>query len=91
MASATGLWDAESIIFNRGRSVASWTFTGRVFHPVQRPVQRHPPSVLLLRMAYRLSSPLVVVLLDDLSLMRTLSSTHALSVGPHSCIVLILE
>ena len=22
---AAGLWDAESIIFNRGRSVASWT------------------------------------------------------------------
>ena len=38
MASATGLRDAESIIFNRGRSVASWTFTGRVFHPAQRPV-----------------------------------------------------
>ena len=37
MASATGLRDAESIIFNKGRSVASWTFTGRVFHPAQRP------------------------------------------------------
>ena len=31
LSEATGLWDAESIIFNRGRSVASWTFTGRVF------------------------------------------------------------
>ena len=30
---ATGLWDAESIIFNRGRSAASWTFTGRVGRP----------------------------------------------------------
>ena len=26
---STGLRDAESIIFNRGRSVASWTFTGK--------------------------------------------------------------
>ena len=35
---------AESIIFNRGRSVAMWTFTGRVFHPAQRPppVERAP-------------------------------------------------
>ena len=40
MAEATGLWDAESIIFNRGRSVASWTFTGRVFYHAQRPVER---------------------------------------------------
>ena len=32
LSEATGLWDAESIIFNRGRSVASWTFTGRVSH-----------------------------------------------------------
>ena len=39
---ATGLWDAESIIFNRGRSVASWTFTGWVFHHAQRPVERAP-------------------------------------------------
>ena len=42
VAEATGLWDAESIIFNRGRSVASWTFTGRVFHHAQRPVERAP-------------------------------------------------
>ena len=42
VAEATGLWDAESIIFNRGRSVASWTFTGRVFHHAQRPVEREP-------------------------------------------------
>ena len=28
VASATGFWDAESIIFNRGRSVASWTIHG---------------------------------------------------------------
>ena len=27
---------AVSIIFNRGRSVASWTFTGRVFQPAER-------------------------------------------------------
>ena len=27
----------ESIIFNRGRSVVTWTFTGRVFHPAQWP------------------------------------------------------
>ena len=34
----------ESIIFNRGRSVAMLTFTGRVFHPTQRPppVERAP-------------------------------------------------
>ena len=40
MASATGLRDAEYIIFNnnRGRSVALWSFRGRVFHPAQRPV-----------------------------------------------------
>ena len=31
--------DAESIIFNRGRSVASWTFTGRVGS-----LNGHPPS-----------------------------------------------
>ena len=39
---------AESIIFNRGRSVAMWTFTGRVFHPAQqrRPLNGHPPSYL---------------------------------------------
>ena len=42
VASATGLRDAESIIFNRGRSVASWTFRGRVFHPAQRSVERAP-------------------------------------------------
>ena len=42
LSEATGLWDAESIIFNRGRSVASWTFTGRVFHHAQRPVERAP-------------------------------------------------
>ena len=42
LASATGLSDAESIIFNRGCSVASWTFTGRVFLPAQRPVERAP-------------------------------------------------
>ena len=35
---------AESIIFNRGRSVAMWTFAGKVFHPAQRPppVERAP-------------------------------------------------
>ena len=42
VAEATGLWDAGSIIFNRGRSVASCTFTGRVFHHAQRPVERAP-------------------------------------------------
>ena len=40
VAEATGLWDAESIIFNRGCSVVSWTFTGRVFHHAQRAVER---------------------------------------------------
>ena len=39
---ATGLWDAESIICNRERSVASWTLTGRVFNHAQRPVERTP-------------------------------------------------
>ena len=34
---------AESIILNRGRSVAMWTFTGRVF-----PLNGHPPSNMLL-------------------------------------------
>ena len=33
----SGRRHAESIIFNRGRSIAMWTFTGRVFHPAQRP------------------------------------------------------
>ena len=42
VAEATGLWGAVSIIFNRGRSVASWTFTGRAFHHAQRPVEREP-------------------------------------------------
>ena len=42
LSEATGLWDAESIIFNSGRRVASWTFTGRVFHHAQRPVERAP-------------------------------------------------
>ena len=42
VAEATGLWDAESIIFNRGRSVASWAFMGRVFHHAQRPIERAP-------------------------------------------------
>ena len=42
MASAIGLRDAESIICNRGCSVASWTFTGRVFQPAQRTVERAP-------------------------------------------------
>ena len=42
VAHSDGLWDAESIIFNRGRSIASWTLYGRVFHPAQRPVERAP-------------------------------------------------
>ena len=42
LSEATGLSDAESIIFNRGRSVASWNLTGRVFHHAQRPVERLP-------------------------------------------------
>ena len=34
VAHSAGLWDAESIIFNRGRSVARRGLsTGRVFHP----------------------------------------------------------
>ena len=42
--SGWGYWvvDADTIIFNRGRSVASWTFTGRVFHHAERPVERAP-------------------------------------------------
>ena len=48
VASATGLRDAESIIINRGRSVASWTFTGRVFHPAQRPVERAPAQSFII-------------------------------------------
>ena len=44
LSEAIGLWDAESIIFNRGRSVASWTFTGRVFHTLNGPLNGHPPS-----------------------------------------------
>ena len=28
VAHSAGLWDAESIIFNRGRSVVSWTLYG---------------------------------------------------------------
>ena len=44
----------ESIIFNRGRSVAMWTFTGRVFHPAQRPppVERAPASIVLTLMVH---------------------------------------
>ena len=49
VAEATGLWDTESIIFNRGRSVASWTFTGRVFHHAQRPVERATHSYYCFR------------------------------------------
>ena len=41
-ASATGLWDAESFILNRGRSVASYNLTGRVINPAQLPVERAP-------------------------------------------------
>ena len=48
LSEVIGLWDAESIIFNRGRSVASWTFTGRVFHHVQRPLNGHLPSYVLI-------------------------------------------
>ena len=33
------------VIFNRGRSVVSWTCTGRVFHPAQRPVERAPAKL----------------------------------------------
>ena len=44
LSEATGLWDAGSIIFNRGRSVASWTFTGRVFISLNGPFNEHPPS-----------------------------------------------
>ena len=40
LSEATGLCDAESIICNRARSVASWTFTDRVCHHAQRPVER---------------------------------------------------
>ena len=33
---------------DRGRSVACWTFTGRVFHPAQRrPLDGHAPSTIL--------------------------------------------
>ena len=42
VASATGFRDAESIIFKRGRSVASWTFAGRVLNG-------HQPSNILKR------------------------------------------
>ena len=38
VALVTGLWDAESIIFNRGRS------TGRYFIPLNGPLNGHPPS-----------------------------------------------
>ena len=49
MASDTGLRDAESIIFNRGCSFASWTFTGRVCHPGQRPGLRDAESIIFNR------------------------------------------
>ena len=49
VASATGLRDAESIIFNRGRSVASWTFTVGYFIPLNGPLNGHPPSIILWR------------------------------------------
>ena len=42
VAEDTGSWDAASIIYNRERSVGSWTFTDRVFNHAQRPVERAP-------------------------------------------------
>ena len=42
VAHSTGLWDAESIIFNRDAASRHGLCTGRVFHPVQRPVERAP-------------------------------------------------
>ena len=42
LRTVAALWDAESIILNRGRSVVSALCTGRVFHPAQRPVERPP-------------------------------------------------
>ena len=49
VAEANGLWDAESIIFNRGISVSSWTFTGRYFITLNGQLNGHPPSKLLLQ------------------------------------------
>ena len=45
-SAAIGLWDAESIIFNRGPSVASWTFTSRYFITLNGPLNGHPPSII---------------------------------------------
>ena len=37
------------VVDYRGRRVACWTFTGRVFHPAQRrPLNGHPPSSILI-------------------------------------------
>ena len=51
VAHSAGLWDAESIIFNRGRSVASWTLYGHLgyFIPLNGPLNGHPPSYSLLQ------------------------------------------
>ena len=46
VASATGLRDTESIIFNRGRSVASLSRIG-YFIPLNGPLNGHPPSTNL--------------------------------------------
>ena len=50
VAHSAGLWDAESIIFNRGRSVADFPRVG-YFIPLNGPLNGHPPSSLLLPLA----------------------------------------
>ena len=68
MASASGLRDAESIIFNRGCSVASWTFTGRVFHPAQLKIlQKQIKGIPLnLRNSYVLKTPVTSIHYTDI-------------------------
>ena len=46
VAHNAGLWNAESIVFNRGRSVADFVWVG-YFIPLSGSLNRHPPSSLL--------------------------------------------
>ena len=46
VASVTGLWDAESIILNRGRSVVDFPRVGYCI-PLNGPLNGHPPSTIL--------------------------------------------
>ena len=46
VAHSAELWDSESIIFNRGRSIADFVRVG-YFIPLNGPLNRHPPCKAL--------------------------------------------